>query len=77
MIILSTPHFDKEAKLLLKKYPSLPDDLELLFGGLQINPTQGTPLGHDCCKIRLAIRSKGEGKSGRRKNYYLCKNCSK
>jgi len=61
MTILSTPHFDKEAKALLKKYPSLPDDLELLFESLQKNPLQGTPLGNDCYKIRLAIKSKGNG----------------
>ena len=27
-------------------------------------PVQGIPLGNDCYKIRLAIRSKGKGKSG-------------
>jgi hypothetical protein len=53
MTILSIPHFDKEAKALLKKYPSLPDDLELLFENLQKNPLQGTSLGNDCYKIRL------------------------
>ncbi|WP_310588013.1 hypothetical protein [Runella sp. SP2] len=31
---------------------------------LQENPTPGTPLGQDCYKIRLAIKSKGKGKSG-------------
>lgn len=25
---------------------------------------QGTPIGNDCYKIRLAIKSKGKGKSG-------------
>jgi hypothetical protein len=64
MTIFSTPHFDKEAKALLKKYPSLPDDLELLFESLLSTPVQGTPLGFGCYKIRLAIRSKGRGKSG-------------
>lgn len=28
------------------------------------NPTAGTPLGHDVYKVRLAIASKGKGKSG-------------
>ena len=28
------------------------------------NPTTGTPLGRDVYKIRLAITSKGKGKSG-------------
>ncbi|WP_307726854.1 type II toxin-antitoxin system RelE/ParE family toxin [Parapedobacter pyrenivorans] len=27
-------------------------------------PNQGTPLGNDCYKIRLAFASKGKGKSG-------------
>lgn len=28
------------------------------------NPIQGTPLGKDCYKIRMAISSKNKGKSG-------------
>ena len=28
------------------------------------NPTQGKSLGKDCYKIRMAIESKGKGKSG-------------
>lgn len=31
---------------------------------LQTNPLQGSPLGIDCYKIRIAISSKGKGKSG-------------
>lgn len=31
---------------------------------LSENPTLGTPIGKDCYKIRLAIKSKGKGKSG-------------
>jgi len=31
---------------------------------LEVNPQQGTPIGNDCFKIRLAISSKGKGKSG-------------
>jgi hypothetical protein len=60
MIILSTLNFDKEAKASLKKYPSIPDDLELLFENLQHNPVQGVSPGNDCYKIRLAIKSKGK-----------------
>ncbi len=64
MIILSTPQFDKEVKALQKKHPSLPNDLEFLFESLQDKPIQGISLGNDCYKIRLAIKSKGKGKSG-------------
>jgi hypothetical protein len=31
---------------------------------LQANPITGVPLGNDCYKIRLAITSKGKGRSG-------------
>ena len=31
---------------------------------LEDNPEMGTPLGNNCFKIRLAIASKGRGKSG-------------
>lgn len=56
--------FKKEAKRLIKKYPSLKSELEVLGHELSENPIQGTPLGHDVYKIRLAIFSKGKGKSG-------------
>lgn len=35
-----------------------------LIGRLEANPKQGTDLGNNCFKIRLAIASKGKGKSG-------------
>jgi hypothetical protein len=35
-----------------------------LIDSLEEIPNQGTPLGNDCYKIRLAIKSKGKGKSG-------------
>ncbi|MDQ3683934.1 MAG: type II toxin-antitoxin system RelE/ParE family toxin, partial [Bacteroidota bacterium] len=31
---------------------------------LEENPKQGIPLGNNCYKIRMAIASKGKGKSG-------------
>ena len=31
---------------------------------MEVDPKQGTPLGNDCYKIRVAIKSKGKGKSG-------------
>lgn len=55
--------FDKQAKRLAKKYPSLKNDLTELVENLADNPEQGTALGNSFYKIRLAIASKGQGKS--------------
>lgn len=57
-------NFKKEAKKLLKKYPSLKIELAQLFTELEENPVLGIPLGNDIYKIRLAIASKNKGKSG-------------
>ena len=46
------------------KYRSLKAELEALGNELAENPTTGTSLGHDVYKVRLAITSKGKGKSG-------------
>jgi hypothetical protein len=56
--------FRKEAKKLIKKYPSLKNELAELGSQLSNDPTVGTALGNNCYKIRLAIASKGKGKSG-------------
>ncbi len=58
------PPFDNELKRLSKKYQSLKDDYASLLDVLEVNPIIGTPIGKDCYKIRLAIKSKGQGKSG-------------
>ena len=57
-------NFKKEAKRLVKKYRSLKSEIADLITELEANPTTGTPLGNDISKIRLAIASKGKGKSG-------------
>ena len=62
--ILLADNFKKEAKKLSKKYPSLKTDLANLFEKLSNDPNKGTPLGNNVYKIRLAISSKGKGKSG-------------
>lgn len=62
--IIVTDNFAREAKRLVKKYPSLKSELADLLTLLTQNPATGTPLGHSCFKIRLAIKSKGKGKSG-------------
>lgn len=56
--------FERQAKRLIKKYPSLKNELLALIQELKEQPDQGTPLGSDCFKIRLAVKSKGKGKSG-------------
>ncbi len=56
--------FDKQIKRLAKKYPSVKNDFTDFLETLAENPTQGTPLGKDCYKIRMAISSKNKGKSG-------------
>lgn len=50
--IESIPLFDKQAKRLVKKYPSLKNDLAELFEALTNNPNQGTALGNNFYKIR-------------------------
>jgi mRNA-degrading endonuclease RelE of RelBE toxin-antitoxin system len=59
-----TRNFDKEAKPLLKKHPSFKQDIAKLIDELELNPELGIPLGHNLFKIRIAISSKGRGKSG-------------
>lgn len=62
--IIAIPKFKKELKKLVKKYPSLKNEFTVLVEGLEKEPHQGTPLGKNCYKIRLGIKSKGKGKSG-------------
>lgn len=58
------PTFDKQVKKLSKKHKSLKSDLAKLFKSLETDPTQGVTLFENNYKIRLAIKSKGKGKSG-------------
>ena len=62
--VIPTPDFRRMFKKLAKKYPSLKSDLQSLIEILAENPATGTNLGHNLYKIRLAISSKGKGKSG-------------
>ena len=62
--IVVSGEFEKEFKRLAKRYSSLKDDVSKLGGALLLNPTLGIPIGNGCYKIRLAISSKGKGKSG-------------
>jgi hypothetical protein len=62
--VIPIDRFKKEAKRLSKKYPSLKSELHELNEVLSQKPETGTPLGNNVYKVRLAIRSKGKGKSG-------------
>ncbi|WP_369679087.1 hypothetical protein [Siphonobacter sp. BAB-5385] len=54
----------KSLKSFSGKYPSIKADLRALGQTLQENPTQGSEVFKNCYKVRLAIKSKGKGKSG-------------
>src|SRR5438552_17649881 len=56
--------FRKEAKRLITKDPSIKKEIDDLGEKLSQNPTLGTGIGNHCYKIRMAIGSKGKGKSG-------------
>ncbi|TXI77874.1 MAG: hypothetical protein E6Q44_12625 [Flavobacteriales bacterium] len=62
--VVSSPVFDRAVKRLAKRYPSMRDDVAELIEGLTHDPVQGTALGKDCYKVRMAIHSKGKGRSG-------------
>lgn len=62
--VKTIPYFDRQAKRLIRKYASFKSELAELAKSLAKDPTQGTPLGNDCYKIRVAVKSKGKGKSG-------------
>ncbi len=59
-----TPEFLKSAKILSKRYRSFAEDLKSLRDEIINNPTIGDDLGNGIRKIRMAIKSKGKGKSG-------------
>jgi mRNA-degrading endonuclease RelE of RelBE toxin-antitoxin system len=56
--------FEKSLKRLSKKYPSLKADYLAFLSELEKNPMMGDEIFPRCRKARIAIRSKGKGKSG-------------
>ncbi len=64
MEIKATNTFLKCAKPLAKKYRSFKKDYENFLDDLEKNPNLGTDLGAGLRKVRMAIESKGKGKSG-------------
>jgi len=63
VIVNISKSFRRLAKPLLKKFNSLNKELIQLEKDLIDNPKLGKPLGHNAFKIRLAVASKGKGKS--------------
>ena len=56
--------FKRGAKILRKRYPSFEKDFFAFLKELESNPFGGESLGHNTYKHRMAIASKGKGKSG-------------
>jgi mRNA-degrading endonuclease RelE of RelBE toxin-antitoxin system len=70
--VIPTEKFKRQTRKLVKKYPSLIQDLSGLSKLLETNPQIGVSLGNNCFKVRIAIKSKGHGKrSGARIITYL------
>ena len=49
---------------LVSFYPSFESDYDTFLNDLEKNPFSGEPLGQQTYKYRMAIASKGKGKSG-------------
>lgn len=62
--ITYTPIFEKSLKALAKRHHSLKQDIKDFIISLSKNPFQGDELKPGIRKIRMAITSKGRGKSG-------------
>ena len=61
--VSATPAYLSQAERLTRKYPSFKTELEQFYELLSTNPVQGQGIGHGLYKIRLAVKSKGKGKS--------------
>lgn len=64
MDVIATKAFVRSAKPLAKKYRSFNSDYQSLVSALTLNPHLGADLGDGFRKVRMAISSKGKGKSG-------------
>ena len=66
--VSTTAEFESDAKILQKRHRSFKNDLKDLIISLEENPFQGVELSPGIRKIRMAIASKGRGKSGGRES---------
>lgn len=62
--IVRSDYFTSEFKRLAKRYRSLAEDYERFLESLMSNPLQGVEIAPNVRKVRMAIGSKGRGKSG-------------
>lgn len=62
--VIPTPDFERAFKALAKRHRSLAQDFRDFSDSLRENPFQGDELCPGIRKIRMAITSKGRGKSG-------------
>ena len=73
MKICFTPEFDRAFKKLAKRHRSLKEDFSSLLVSLVENPAQGVEFFAGVRKIRMAIGSKGRGKSGGARVIFTCR----
>lgn len=64
IIVSVSADFAREAKRLAKKYRSFKNDYENFLKSIKENPLQGDEITKNIRKIRMAVESKGKGKSG-------------
>lgn len=64
MEIIVTEEFKRCVKPIAKRYKSFNQDYQDLLDDLDKNPHMGIDLGNGFRKVRMAIASKGKGKSG-------------
>lgn len=62
--IITTVHAEATIKKLSKRYRSFDDDIKAFRESLKANPLQGVEIAPHVRKIRMAVASKGRGKSG-------------
>ncbi len=62
--VRTTTRFERSVKALAKRHKSLKNDLSDLIISLTSKPEQGVELAPGIRKVRMAITSKGRGKSG-------------
>jgi len=62
--IKTIPRFEKDVKILIKKFPKIKKDLNDLISRLKQEPYTGVSLGKSIYKIRIPNSSIPTGKSG-------------